>query len=63
MIKNTYGTGSFIIMNTGENMELSKNKPTNNYRLWNKTEKYTTHSKVLSLSQEVLSNGLETVYD
>ena len=25
MIKNTYGTGSFIIMNTGENMELSKN--------------------------------------
>ena len=25
MIKNTYGTGSFIIMNTGETMELSKN--------------------------------------
>ena len=25
MIKNTYGTGSFIIMNTGKNMELSKN--------------------------------------
>lgn len=25
MIKNTYGTGSFIIMNTGENIELSKN--------------------------------------
>jgi len=25
MIRNTYGTGSFIIMNTGENMELSKN--------------------------------------
>ncbi|WP_170236436.1 glycerol kinase GlpK [Streptococcus hyovaginalis] len=24
-IKNTYGTGSFIIMNTGEDMELSKN--------------------------------------
>ena len=25
MIKNTYGTGSFIIMNTGETMKLSKN--------------------------------------
>ncbi|ERK56019.1 glycerol kinase [Gemella bergeri ATCC 700627] len=25
MIKNTYGTGSFIIMNTGERMELSNN--------------------------------------
>ena len=25
MIKNTYGTGSFIIMNTGEEMQLSKN--------------------------------------
>ena len=25
MIKNTYGTGSFIIMNTGETMELSNN--------------------------------------
>ena len=25
MIKNTYGTGSFIIMNTGETMELSEN--------------------------------------
>lgn len=25
MVKNTYGTGSFIIMNTGEEMQLSKN--------------------------------------
>ena len=25
MVKNTYGTGSFIVMNTGEEMELSKN--------------------------------------
>ncbi|TLQ41546.1 glycerol kinase GlpK [Ruoffia tabacinasalis] len=25
MVKNTYGTGSFIIMNTGEDFELSKN--------------------------------------
>ena len=25
MVKNTYGTGSFIIMNTGEEMQLSEN--------------------------------------
>ncbi|MBF0843754.1 glycerol kinase, partial [Streptococcus danieliae] len=25
MVKNTYGTGSFIIMNTGEKMQLSQN--------------------------------------
>lgn len=26
MVKNTYGTGSFIVMNTGEKMEISQNK-------------------------------------
>ncbi|CQR23850.1 glycerol kinase [Streptococcus varani] len=26
MVKNTYGTGSFIVMNTGEDMQLSDNK-------------------------------------
>ncbi|MGT2756370.1 glycerol kinase GlpK [Streptococcus ovuberis] len=26
MVKNTYGTGSFIVMNTGENLQISKNK-------------------------------------
>ena len=25
MVKNTYGTGSFIVMNTGEEPQLSKN--------------------------------------
>ncbi|MET3557201.1 glycerol kinase [Streptococcus rupicaprae] len=26
MVKNTYGTGSFIVMNTGEDLQISKNK-------------------------------------
>lgn len=61
MVKNTYGTGSFIIMNTGEEMQLSENNllTTIGYGI---NGKVYYALKVLSSSQEVLFSGFVTVF-
>ena len=56
MVKNTYGTGSFIIMNTGEEMQLSENNLLTTIGM-ESTARFTMPWKVLSSSQEVPFSG------
>ena len=59
MVKNTYGTGCFMLMNTGKNPVRSHNKLLTTVA-WRRVEPPVTLSRAASLLRAPLSNGCET---
>ena len=62
MVKNTYGTGSFIIMNTGEEMQLSENNLLTTIGYGINGKGLLCFRRFISSLPEVLFNGCETVF-